>query len=113
MYRRRMRRRIAVGPVLAVFVLALAGCLVWEPRNTDGVMIVNATSETVTVVVLYPSGESDLVTYRPGESSVENNMLNAADGCTRFAMVARAEDGRELDRQPAPTCVDDEWRIEG
>jgi hypothetical protein len=66
------------------------------------VSIVNASSETVIVVVLYPHGESELTTYRPGESSVENNMLNRQDGCTRFEMVARTDDGREIDRQQAP-----------
>jgi hypothetical protein len=80
--------------------------------NTEGVRIVNESDETVTVVVLYPAGESVLVTYRPGEGSVENSMLNAEDGCTRFEMVARMEDGREIDRQSAPICRDDEWRIE-
>ncbi len=98
---------------LAGFALALAGCLTWEPRDTGGVTIVNDTSGTVTVVVLYPepAGESELNTYRPGGSSVENNMLNREDGCTRFTMVARTEDGREIYRQPAPICRDDEWRI--
>jgi hypothetical protein len=88
-----------------------AGCLVGEPRDTRGVRIVNASSETVTVIVLYPSGEDELTRYRPGESSIENNMLNANDGCTRFVMVARTEDGDEVDRQLAPICRDEEWRI--
>lgn len=105
----------------AAFLLALCGlalacsaCLVWEPRDTSGVRIINGTDETVTLVVLYPSppGETELVTYRPGEESVENNMLNREEGCTRSDMVARAEDGREIDRQPAPICHDEEWRIE-
>jgi len=33
------------------------------------------------------------------------------DGCTRADMVAIAEDGREIDRQQAPICVDQEWVI--
>ena len=72
----------------------------------------NDTDETVTVVVLYPSppGEGELVTYPPGEESVENRMLGEG-GCTRSDMVARTEDGREIDRQPAPICNDEEWRI--
>lgn len=98
-------------PVGYLAGLACVGCLVWEPRDTRGVSIVTASSETVTVVVLYPSGESELTTYRPGEASVENNMLNAKDGCTRFVLVARTEDGDEIDRQPAPICRDEEWRI--
>ncbi len=108
-----MRRRLAIGAVLAVPTLALAGCLVGEPRNTDGVSIVNATSETVTVVVLYPepAGESELNVYRPGGSSVENRMINWESGCIPFTMVARTEDGVEIDRQPAPICIDEEWRI--
>jgi len=63
---------------MAALVMMCAGCLTWvEPRNMRGVTVVNASTETVTVVVLYPepAGESELVTYRPGESSVENNML--------------------------------------
>ena len=99
------------GRILGGLLLACVGCLKWEPRDTSGVSIVNASSETVTVVVLYPHGESELTTYRPGESSVENNMLNRQDGCTRFAMVARTDDGREIDRQQAPICRDEEWRI--
>jgi hypothetical protein len=77
------------------------------------VHIVNDTDETVTVVVLYqpPAQEKELVTYRPGESSVENNMIGA-EGCTTADMVARTTDGREIDRQPAPICRDEEWRIE-
>jgi hypothetical protein len=100
-----------VGVTLCGLVLACVGCLTWEPRDTSGVSIVNASSETVTVVVLYPHGESALNTYRPGESSVENNMLNREDGCTRFAMVARTDDGHEIDRQQAPICRNEEWRI--
>jgi len=46
-------------------------------------------------------------------SSIENNMLNREDGCTRFAMVARTDDGREIDHQQAPICRDEEWRIGG
>ncbi len=89
------------------------GCLLGEPRDTSGVRIVNSSSETVTVVVLYPepAGESELTTYRPGESSVENNMLDREGGCTRFVMVARTEDGTEIDRQAAPICRHAEWRI--
>lgn len=85
----------------------------WEPRDTRGVRIINGTDETVTVVVRYPSpaDELDLVTYRPGEESVENRMIGEG-GCTRSDMVARTEDGREIDRQPAPICVDEVWRIE-
>jgi hypothetical protein len=99
--------------LLALCGLALlcTACLVWEPRDTRGVTITNRTDETITVFVLYPAGESALNTYRPGESSVENNMLNQEDGCTRFDMVARTEDGREIDRQPPPICRDEEWRI--
>jgi hypothetical protein len=101
--------------LLALCGLALAStaCLVWEPRNTRGVRIINGTDETVTVVVLYPSPaeELNLVTYRPGEGSVENRMVGEG-GCTRSDMVARTEDGREIDRQPAPICVDEVWRIE-
>ena len=85
--------------------------MTWEPRDTGGVSIVNASSETVTVVVLYLTGESDLAAYRAGESSVENNMLNREEGCTRVTMVARTEDGREIDRQEPPICCDEEWRI--
>jgi hypothetical protein len=98
--------------LLAVVALAAAGCLRWEPRNTEGVRIVNASSETVTVVVLYPSPaeERELVMYRPGEDSVENSMIGEG-GCTRADMVARTDDGRELDRQPAPVCMDEEWII--
>ena len=72
----------------------------------------NETDETVTVVVLYPSPVQhlELVTYRPGEASVENRMVGEG-GCTRVDMVARTEDGREIDRQPAPICHDEEWRI--
>lgn len=110
-YRGRMRSRWVTIGLLVGLAAGTASCLTWEPRNTDGVSIVNASSETVTVVVLYPNRESDLVTYHPGESSVENNMLNAADGCTRFTMIARSEEGREVDRQPAPICVDEEWVI--
>ncbi len=79
----------------------------------SGVSIVNATSETVTVVVLYPepAGESELNVYRPGGSSVENRMINWESGCIPFTMVARTEDGVEIDRQPAPICIDEEWRI--
>ena len=108
-----MGRGLGIGVLLAVMTLACVGCLRWEPRNTDGVSIVNASSRTVTVVVLYPepAGERELVTYRPGESSVENGMLNAASGCTRFTMVARTAEGLEIDRQPAPICIDEEWRI--
>ena len=104
-------RRVGVAVALCGIALASAGCLIGEPRDTSGVRIVNATSETVTVVVLYPTGESDLTTYRPGESSIENNMLNREEGCTRFAMVARTEDGREIDRQEPPICREDEWPI--
>lgn len=98
---------------LSGLVLACSACIVWEPRDTGGVRIVNGTDETVTVVLLYPSppGETELVTYAPGEESVENNMLNREEGCTLFDMVARTEDGREIDRQPAPICRDEEWRI--
>ena len=89
-----------------------SACLNWEPRNTQGVSIINGTDETVTVVVLYPEPAEalELVTYRPGESSVENRMIGEG-GCTRADMVAVAEDGREVDRQPAPICVDEEWWI--
>ena len=114
-------RPVTLGPmrecplraVLVATVLGLAcvGCFFAEPRDPSGVSIVNASSETVTVLVLYPAGEDELSVYRPGESSVENNMLNANDGCTRFDMVARTDDGTEIDRQPAPICRDDEWRI--
>jgi hypothetical protein len=44
------------------------------------------------------------------ESSVENAMIGKG-GCTSSDMVARTEDGPEIDRQPAPICVDEEWRI--
>ena len=106
------QRQLLVGCCLAALTLALVGCLKWEPINTSGVTIVNASSETVTVVILYPepARELELVTYRPGESSVEGSMLGE-DGCTRVPMVARTEDGREIDRQPAPVCRDEEWRI--
>ncbi len=67
-----MRRRLAIGAVLAVPTLALAGCLIGEPRNIDGVSIVNATLETVVVMYPDPAGESELNVYRPGGSSVEN-----------------------------------------
>ncbi len=98
--------------VLLATVVTCVGCLTWEPRDTGGVTIVNDTSETVTVVVLYPepAGESALNTYRPGGSSVENNMLNREDGCTRFTMV-RTGDGHELDCESAPIRRDEEWRI--
>jgi hypothetical protein len=106
--------RLPVCLCLIGLVLAAAGCLKWEPRNTDGVTIVNDSSETVTVVVLFPepARERELTVYRPGESSVETGMINWETGCTRVAMVARTEDGREIDRQRAPICVDEEWRIE-
>lgn len=109
----RMPRRLALGVLLAVIALAIAGCLRWEPRNTEGVRIVNTSSQRVTVVVLYPSPaqELELVTYRPGEESVENRMIGEG-GCTRADMVARTEDGREIDRQPAPACIDEEWLID-
>lgn len=32
-------------------------------------------------------------------------------GCTRADMFAVTEDGREVDWQPAPICIDNEWRI--
>jgi hypothetical protein len=105
------QRRLGVALVLVWVAMSCSGCLVWEPRDTRGVRIVNASSETVIVVVLYPAGESELTTYRPGESSVENNMLNREDGCTRFDMIARTEDGDEIDRQTAPICRNEEWRI--
>lgn len=107
----RFRGPWRAGLAICWLALACAGCLVGEPRDPSGVTLINGTDETVVVVVLYPSGEDVLSTYRPSESSVENNMLNAADGCTRFAMVARSEDGREIDRQPAPICRDEEWHI--
>lgn len=93
--------------------MGLLGVPGGEPRDPTGVRIINGSGETVDVVVLYPAGEDVLITYRPGESSVENNMLNANDGCTRFEMVARTQDGGEIARQPAPTCRDEEWRIVG
>jgi hypothetical protein len=101
-----------MAALLGILTVAAAGCLKWEPRNTDGVTITNGTDETLTVVVLYPSPaeERDLVTYRPGESSLENSMIGGG-GCTRGDMVARTEDGREIDRQPAPICIDEEWLI--
>jgi hypothetical protein len=107
-----MRRRIVTAVLLTGLAVAAAGCLNWEPRNTEGVSIINGTDQTVTVVVLYPepAEELELVTYRPGESSVENRMIGEG-GCTSSDMVARTEDGREIDRQPAPICVDEEWRI--
>lgn len=103
----------AVFLALCGLALATGACLVLEPRNTEGVRIINDTDETVTVVVLYPSPaeELSLVTYHPGEESVENRMIGEG-GCTSSDMVALAEDGREIDRQPAPICVDDEWRIQ-
>jgi hypothetical protein len=103
---------------LCLLVLVSAGCLVWEPRDTRGVRIFNDSDEAVTVLVLYPARESVparetvLTVYQPGESSIENNMLSAADGCTSFVMVARTEDGREIDRQDPPICRDEEWRIQ-
>lgn len=104
------------GVVLALLfaVLVCSACLKWEPINTEGVRIVNESGETVTIVVLYPSPAEhrDLVTYDPGEASVENSMIGT-DGCTRVDMVARTEDGREIDRQPAPICSDEEWRVRG
>lgn len=108
-----MRRLLVTAVLLPLLAAAASSCLTWEPRNTEGVSIINGTDETVTVVVLYPepAGESKLVTYRPGESSVENRMVGEG-GCTRADMVALAEDGREIDRQPAPICTDEEWRIE-
>ena len=38
-------------------------------------------------------------------------MVNREDECTRFLMVARTADGREIDRQPAPICRHEERRI--
>lgn len=107
-----MGRRLAIGALLGMFAVTTTACLTWEPRNTDGVTITNGTDETVTVVVLYPSPAEELalVTYRPGEESVENRMIGEGE-CTRADMVARTEDGREIDRQPAPICVDEEWLI--
>jgi hypothetical protein len=98
--------------LLTCLALGSSGCLKWEPTNTEGVSISNGTDETVTVVVLYPEPADDLelVTYRPGESSVENSMIGEG-GCTHTDMVALAEDGREIDRQPAPICLDEEWII--
>ncbi|MGI8657965.1 MAG: hypothetical protein ACR2K4_04230 [Candidatus Limnocylindria bacterium] len=40
--------------------------------------------------------------------NTENRMIGEG-GCTRADMVAHTEDGREIDRQPAPICVDEEW----
>ena len=97
---------------LVALTLTFSACLKWEPVDTGGVRILNDTDETVTVVVLYPSPAEhrNLVTYRPGESSTENAMIGA-DGCTTVDIVALTEDGREIDRQPAPICRDEQWRI--
>lgn len=43
----------------------------------------------------------------------ETTCSTREDGCTRFAMVARTDDGREIDHQQAPICRDEEWRIGG
>lgn len=107
-----LRRLLLTTVLLSLLAATGSACLKGEPRNTQGVSIINDTDETVTVVVLYPepAEELELVTYGPGESSVENRMLGEG-GCTRADMVAVAEDGREVARQPAPICVDEEWRI--
>ena len=48
-------RSAALVVPLCALALASSACLAWEPRNTEGVRIINGTGETVTVVVLYPS----------------------------------------------------------
>ena len=108
----RVRRLFVTTVLLPLLAAAAGGCLKWEPRNTEGVSIINGTDETVTVIVLYPepAEELELVTYRPGESSVENRMIGEG-GCTRADMAAITEDGREVDRQRAPLCIDEEWTI--
>lgn len=107
-----MRSSWVTALLLTFLAVGTASCLKWEPRNTEGVRIVNGTDETVTVVVRYPepAEEMELVTYRPGESSVENRMVGQS-GCTRADMVAITDEGLVIDRQDAPICVDDEWII--
>lgn len=101
-------------------VVLLAGCA--DDRHiTDGVKVVNHTSEPLHFVLVIGTSTHDLVsTIAPGQtglaasrSDFSPNTPLATDGCLTGALVALGPDSREIARHDASLCVGDVWTIEG
>lgn len=114
MTRRRLVRLAAVLVGLAVLVAAAYMVALRSAVTTgdfpEGVTILNGTEITVEVyAVLRTGGEARIATLTP-DDGLEDIVLGE-DGCKSRGYVARTEDGTEIDRQPPPICVGEEWVI--
>ena len=111
--------------VLLALGLLLAGCGGGGgSARVSGLVGINTTDEAVDVVYLAPAldaetgepgsgpGEQLLFTVGPGDRE-RVRLLPLEDQCTVAPVVARAADGREVDRLEPPVCVEQayEWEI--
>lgn len=116
MNRRRLVRLGAVVVGLAV-VVAVAYMVALRFAVTtgdfpEGVEIRNGTEITVAVFTDSPAaGELRFALLVPDGTTEQVGMLGN-DGCTRVELIARTEDGTEVDRRPPPFCAGEGWVIE-
>lgn len=96
-----------VAPVLAVL---FAGCTLPGTVPFQVAAVVNQTDSEVVVFGAYPTGQTSIVQFEPGES--DSTDFSGPDGCAPAPLIARTASGLEVDRLDEPFCVGDRWEIQ-
>jgi hypothetical protein len=93
-----------------LILLGCAGCIV--DRQTH--LVLNESSETVTIVWVQDDGETVIGDIPPDRSSSMHRFASNSpsyDGCFSELLVARTASGREISRHAGSFCADDTWHI--
>jgi hypothetical protein len=102
----------------AVLLLVLTAACNPPDVQLQGIGVENRTGQPVHVYYVVDGEENFLGRFIAGGSAImgdvrPNEDIGGRINCTIGDLVARAEDGTELERLPPPVCDDDTWVVQG
>lgn len=100
----------ALTIAITAFLLLGVNCPLSDEGRGTVLIFVNATSTRVTISAAGEPEPFDIVDA--GETRRSIDAPNVAGECTESALVARNEEGEEVDRRPPPLCDGQTWIIE-
>lgn len=106
--------RLLAAVFLGVVIMSgTGGCSLFSQDDHPVVYIQNATSQKVDVVLVGDAGGEAVVTtgLAPGAATSYDRL--ATTTCTAGVLVARGQDGKEVDRSVGPVCRPSQWVIDG
>lgn len=106
-----MTPRPAIAAVAALGLLANGPC--FGDRSTPPVTLRNESDAHVYIKVIGPGGRERGSRFQVGPRAevLAHQLPSRAADCTRQVLVARTEDGREIDRAAPPLCDGETWVI--